>query len=60
MLLFLPDGSLLPINFKPEERPRRQDWKGELVENGMFYFAKTELILSKKAFQNMRQGTPEN
>ncbi|KAK6624325.1 hypothetical protein RUM44_011184 [Polyplax serrata] len=47
-------GLVSPINFKPEKRPRRQDWSGELVENGMFYFAKSELILRDNVFQNNR------
>ena len=28
----------LPVNYEPLHRPRRQDWAGELVENGAFYF----------------------
>ena len=38
--------SLLPqaMNFDPGQRPRRQDWKGDLVENGMFYFARRGLV----------------
>ncbi|CAI9623686.1 unnamed protein product [Staurois parvus] len=31
-------------NFTPARRPRRQDWKGELHENGSFYFATRELL----------------
>uniref|UniRef100_A0A3B5L7Z6 N-acylneuraminate cytidylyltransferase n=1 Tax=Xiphophorus couchianus TaxID=32473 RepID=A0A3B5L7Z6_9TELE len=27
-----------PENLNPAKRPRRQDWNGELVENGSFYF----------------------
>ncbi|XP_069084646.1 N-acylneuraminate cytidylyltransferase [Pleurodeles waltl] len=37
-----------PLNFNPAKRPRRQDWPGELCENGSFYFATTDLI--KKGF----------
>ncbi|XP_026085647.1 N-acylneuraminate cytidylyltransferase A-like isoform X2 [Carassius auratus] len=33
-----------PLNLKPSCRPRRQDWDGELCENGSFYFATKELI----------------
>ncbi|XP_069484549.1 N-acylneuraminate cytidylyltransferase [Ambystoma mexicanum] len=33
-----------PLNFNPAKRPRRQDWPGELCENGSFYFATTDLI----------------
>lgn len=34
----------VPFNLEPAKRPRRQDWPGELCENGSFYFAKKELI----------------
>lgn len=33
-----------PLNLNPACRPRRQDWKGELCENGSFYFATKKLI----------------
>ncbi|XP_072097699.1 uncharacterized protein [Mobula birostris] len=33
-----------PLNLNPAKRPRRQDWRGELCENGSFYFATTELL----------------
>lgn len=33
-----------PLNLNPAKRPRRQDWDGELYENGSFYFAKRHLI----------------
>ena len=26
-----------PINYNPSSRPRRQDWSGNLVENGAIY-----------------------
>lgn len=32
------------LNLDPSHRPRRQDWDGELCENGSFYFATRELI----------------
>jgi len=32
------------INFDPSNRPRRQNFKGEIVENGMFYFSRRELV----------------
>lgn len=38
------DGYLRPINFNPYFRPRRQDWKGELIEDGMFYFIVRKLV----------------
>lgn len=37
-------GSTNAVNFDPAKRPRRQDWTGELVECGMFYFVTAELI----------------
>lgn len=42
---------LLPINFNVTSRPRRQDWDGELLEAGMFYFTK-RFLLDKEQFQN--------
>uniref|UniRef100_A0A9J8BL88 N-acylneuraminate cytidylyltransferase n=1 Tax=Cyprinus carpio carpio TaxID=630221 RepID=A0A9J8BL88_CYPCA len=33
-----------PLNLDPAHRPRRQDWEGELCENGSFYFATKELV----------------
>ncbi|CAG2054539.1 unnamed protein product [Timema podura] len=45
-----PDG-VEPLNFDPSHRPRRQDWPGELVENGMFYFMTCQL-----AQQGLLQG----
>lgn len=32
------------INFDPQKRPRRQDWPGELIETGMFYFMRRNLV----------------
>ncbi|XP_027009764.2 N-acylneuraminate cytidylyltransferase A [Tachysurus fulvidraco] len=32
------------LNLDPSRRPRRQDWDGELCENGSFYFATKELV----------------
>mmetsp|Transcript_69127 Transcript_69127/g.202418 ORF Transcript_69127/g.202418 Transcript_69127/m.202418 type:complete len:239 (-) Transcript_69127:107-823(-) len=31
-------------NYRPEKRPRRQDWDGELIENGAFYLTAKELF----------------
>lgn len=49
---------MIPLNFDPKNRPRRQDWNGELIENGMFYFAKRKLI-QKGYFQNKRCAVVE-
>lgn len=35
-------------NYVPEKRPRRQDWDGELIENGAFYFTKKALWQKNK------------
>lgn len=34
-----------PINYNPFHRPRRQEWKGYLVENGAFYITSRENLL---------------
>ncbi|KAL7857891.1 hypothetical protein AOLI_G00179930 [Acnodon oligacanthus] len=36
--------STTALNLNPARRPRRQDWDGELCENGSFYFATKELL----------------
>lgn len=45
-------GRLQAINFDPMARPRRQDWEGELVETGMFYFADRQLVMDGGSFQS--------
>ncbi|KAM4747862.1 N-acylneuraminate cytidylyltransferase [Rhinophrynus dorsalis] len=53
-------GETVPENFDPVHRPRRQDWSGELYENGSFYFATRELISQgilqggKRAYYEMK------
>ncbi|CAG7820071.1 unnamed protein product [Allacma fusca] len=47
-----------PLNFDPKNRPRRQDWQGEFVENGMFYFSHRKLV-EKGAFQNAKSCVVE-
>lgn len=42
------------INFDPKKRPRRQDWSGELIETGMFYFMRRNLIEFHGVLQNDR------
>ncbi|XP_030609504.1 N-acylneuraminate cytidylyltransferase A-like [Archocentrus centrarchus] len=39
------------LNLDPAKRPRRQDWAGELYENGSFYFAKRDLIVNEGLLQ---------
>lgn len=46
-----------PLNVDPGKRPRRQDWDGDLVENGMFYFAKRDLIEARGLLQGGKKCT---
>ena len=34
-------------NYDPLKRPRRQDWDGELIENGAFYFT-TKAVMDRE------------
>ncbi|XP_001973416.2 N-acylneuraminate cytidylyltransferase A [Drosophila erecta] len=38
------DGELMPAEFNLSARPRRQDWQGDIVETGMFYFSRRKLV----------------
>eukprot|EP00812_Abedinium_dasypus_P006021 NODE_1758_length_1068_cov_308.948667.p1 GENE.NODE_1758_length_1068_cov_308.948667~~NODE_1758_length_1068_cov_308.948667.p1 ORF type:complete len:302 (-),score=108.59 NODE_1758_length_1068_cov_308.948667:146-1015(-) len=33
-----------PVNYNPAKRPLRQEWDGELIENGAFYFTSKALF----------------
>jgi N-acylneuraminate cytidylyltransferase len=33
-----------PLNYDPARRPRRQDFAGTVMENGAFYFTRTQLL----------------
>ena len=45
VLLLTGVGELtVPLNINPAKRPRRQDWPGELVENGAYYFCSRQLL----------------
>ncbi|XP_033150651.1 N-acylneuraminate cytidylyltransferase A [Drosophila busckii] len=39
------NNKLLPVNFNIKYRPRRQDWNGDIVETGMFYFSRKSLVM---------------
>ncbi|WP_153463205.1 MULTISPECIES: acylneuraminate cytidylyltransferase [Sediminibacillus] len=39
------DGSVIPVNYQPEGRPRRQEFSGYLVENGAFYVTSKPALL---------------
>ncbi|XP_047241119.1 N-acylneuraminate cytidylyltransferase-like [Girardinichthys multiradiatus] len=45
------DQCTQPENLNPKNRPRRQDWDGELYENGSFYFATRDLIMKEGCLQ---------
>ncbi len=45
---FLWADDCTPINYDPEHRPRRQDFKGTLMENGAFYVTKKEVLTKYK------------
>lgn len=42
------NGVAFPINYELNNRPRRQEFQGMLVENGAFYLSSRELILKSK------------
>ncbi|XP_071960678.1 N-acylneuraminate cytidylyltransferase-like [Antedon mediterranea] len=44
-----------PLNLDSKHRPRRQDWDGELVENGSFYFSRRNLLMNG-VFQGGKVG----
>lgn len=54
-----PDGSALPTNYDPRNRPRRQDFDGFLVENGAFYISNRDALISSQCRLNGRIGTYE-
>jgi len=41
---FFWNDDLTPINYDPLHRPRRQDFRGTLLENGAFYITKREIL----------------
>uniref|UniRef100_A0A336K8T2 CSON003683 protein n=1 Tax=Culicoides sonorensis TaxID=179676 RepID=A0A336K8T2_CULSO len=49
---------VVPLNFELSKRPRRQDWMGEFVENGMFYISSKELLFEGN-FQSWDCGIVE-
>jgi len=53
-----------PVNFDPFKRPRRQDFKGWIMENGAFYITKKNILEKYKCrlggkigFYEMEQGS---
>lgn len=50
---FFWNDSGRPLNYNPFKRPRRQDFKGSLVENGAFYITKKNIL---KKYKNRLGG----
>ncbi len=42
------DGYAQPVNYNPQNRPRRQEFDGYLVENGAFYIISKSLFLESQ------------
>ena len=42
---FFWDDNYFPLNYDPNHRPRRQDFRGSLMENGAFYITRRDLLL---------------
>ncbi|HEY4499163.1 MAG TPA: acylneuraminate cytidylyltransferase, partial [Candidatus Paceibacterota bacterium] len=42
-----------PLNYNPLERPRSQEWKGTITENGAFYITRPSTL---KKFKNFLGG----
>ncbi|MBW2476842.1 MAG: acylneuraminate cytidylyltransferase [Deltaproteobacteria bacterium] len=48
-----------PINYNPQQRPRRQDFAGVFMENGAFYMTKKDVLLTEKCRLGGRIGVYE-
>lgn len=48
-----------PINYDPGRRPRRQDHRGTLMENGAFYLTRRETLLTARSRLGGRIGVSE-
>ena len=59
---FIPEWSLdlKPLNFKGSKYPRRQDKECKLLDIGMFYVLKKEILLKNMKFQRMEQSPKKN
>lgn len=53
------DGAARPANYDPAARPRRQDWGGELYENGAFYITRRSALLESGCRLSGRIGAWE-
>jgi len=41
-------GLVQPVNYDPFHRPRRQEWEGQLIENGALYVTSRERLLATR------------
>lgn len=48
-----------PLNYDPASRPRRQDFKGWVMENGAFYITKKDILRDQKCRLGGRIGVYE-
>ena len=53
------DGAARPANYDPASRPRRQDWGGEMFENGAFYITRRSALLDSGCRVSGRIGAWE-
>jgi len=53
------ENIIKPVNYKPDCRPRRQDFEGFLVENGAFYLTSRQGLLETKCRISGRIGFVE-
>lgn len=51
-----PDGTATPLNYDPQQRPRRQDIPDRVAENGAFYLATREVWASSACRLGGRTG----
>jgi N-acylneuraminate cytidylyltransferase len=53
------ENSWFPVNYSVQNRPRRQDWNGNLVENGAFYLTRRDVLLQERCRLGGRIGIYE-
>ncbi len=49
----------IALNYNPQQRPRRQDFAGTLMENGAFYFTKRNILVENRCRLGGRLGIYE-
>lgn len=45
----MEENLFLPINYDYKNRPRRQDWDGQLIENGAIYITKKDMLIKSQS-----------